>query len=111
MTKRTSYRRSAPLGKQFQPGAEPIGPTLMHRNTVPIFFLHVLTIPKGAVHQGGLAVVHQVTASGPLFQALKAASRACEQAWPTHIGRKLSSSYSSNVHDCSPLPRYDGSLC
>jgi hypothetical protein len=42
-----------------QAGAEPNGPILMHRNTGRNFFLQVLTISKGPVHQGEQAVVHQ----------------------------------------------------
>ena len=55
-------------------GAEPIGPTLMHRNTGPRIFLGVLSIKKWPGHQVGQVAVHQ----GPSVrdvQGLKAAGR------------------------------------
>jgi hypothetical protein len=69
-------------------------------------FLYVLIIPKGPVHQGGLSVVHQVRASGPLFRALKAASLARQSLADARRpqARKLSSSSRTSC----PQARYDG---
>jgi hypothetical protein len=49
-----------------QAGAEPNGPSLMHRNTGRNIFLVLLTISNRLVHQGGLSLVHQGGARWPI---------------------------------------------